>query len=333
MLTQTNIISLIEDLLFENDCVIIPQFGGFVVNSMDFHFEESSKKIEPKKRWIAFNEKLKTDDGFLVSEISNKFNLLPKKVKQELEKVTQDWKKQLSQNETLFFGEIGYFTLNDEKSILFIPSKNHNFNPSMYGLPAVSTIINLPSQPKLVRPEIVNPILEISKPETVLPKISVKKESTKTYVYLILFFFIAAVSTFVLTEPNVNQYESSLSPIPKFDLGKQNTNQASPTNVPKENLVQVEAKPESPIKEENVKVVQSKIELIAGSFLTEKKANQGIEELKSKGIDGAYLVQKNETDKYYRISIGVAASMEEGYEKADSIKKNNKLDIWVFEKK
>jgi len=195
-------------------------------------------------------------------------------------------------------------------------------------------LINLPAQPKLVRPEIVNPIPEISKTETVLPKISVKKESTKTYVYLILFFFIAAVSTFVLTEPNINQYESSLSPIPKLDLGTQNSNQASPTtNVPKENQVQVEANPELPIKEENVKVVQSKIELIAGSFLTEKKANQGIEELKSKGIDGAYLVPKNETDKYYRISIGVAASMEEGYEKADSIKKNNKLDIWVFEKK
>ena len=49
MLTETNIISLIEDLLFENDCVIIPQFGGFVVNSMEFHFEESSKKLNLKR--------------------------------------------------------------------------------------------------------------------------------------------------------------------------------------------------------------------------------------------------------------------------------------------
>jgi hypothetical protein len=36
--------------------VIIPDFGGFVVNAQGFSFNEKEGKIHPKKKFVAFNE-------------------------------------------------------------------------------------------------------------------------------------------------------------------------------------------------------------------------------------------------------------------------------------
>ena len=56
----------IEVLLFENDCVIIPNFGGFVT-----HYTPSKRDVKenlfiPPTRVIGFNDQLKLNDGLLV---------------------------------------------------------------------------------------------------------------------------------------------------------------------------------------------------------------------------------------------------------------------------
>jgi hypothetical protein len=63
-------ISAIESLLLEHDCVIIPNFGGFVINVQDFKFDEKEAIIYPRKKSIAFNERLKSDDGILAMHIA-----------------------------------------------------------------------------------------------------------------------------------------------------------------------------------------------------------------------------------------------------------------------
>ena len=56
----------IEALLLENDCVIVPGFGGFVA-----HYAPASRIINenlflPPPRTIGFNSQLKLNDGVLV---------------------------------------------------------------------------------------------------------------------------------------------------------------------------------------------------------------------------------------------------------------------------
>jgi len=58
----------IKELLLLNDCVIIPQFGGFVANYKPATIENN--KFFPPTKEVAFNNKLTSNDGLLINYIS-----------------------------------------------------------------------------------------------------------------------------------------------------------------------------------------------------------------------------------------------------------------------
>lgn len=56
----------IEALLVDNDCVILPHFGGFVTNHAPARWIEEENIFLPPYRTIGFNPQLKINDGLLV---------------------------------------------------------------------------------------------------------------------------------------------------------------------------------------------------------------------------------------------------------------------------
>ena len=53
-----------------HDCVIIPQFGGFVGNNRSAVLNETTGIITPPSKEILFNLNLKTNDGLLINHIA-----------------------------------------------------------------------------------------------------------------------------------------------------------------------------------------------------------------------------------------------------------------------
>jgi hypothetical protein len=72
------------------------------------------------------------------------------------------------------------------------------------------------------------------------------------------------------------------------------------------------------------------IYLIAASFQSLEQAEKGLKEFKSRGFEHAEIILKNETTKFYRISLGTEPSMDAGYAKASELKSTKKVDIWVY---
>ena len=60
----------IKDLLYRYDCVIIPNFGGFITNKISAKFNVDSSCFYPPSKQIAFNSHLKGNDGLLANYIS-----------------------------------------------------------------------------------------------------------------------------------------------------------------------------------------------------------------------------------------------------------------------
>ena len=60
----------ISELLFLHDCVIIPEFGGFVGNNKSAVLNEITGTIFPPSKEILFNPNLKSNDGLLINKIS-----------------------------------------------------------------------------------------------------------------------------------------------------------------------------------------------------------------------------------------------------------------------
>ena len=54
----------ISELLFLHDCVIIPEFGGFVGNNKSAVLNEITRTISPPSKEILFNLNLQTNDGY-----------------------------------------------------------------------------------------------------------------------------------------------------------------------------------------------------------------------------------------------------------------------------
>jgi hypothetical protein len=55
----------ISDLLWKHDCVVVPGFGGFVLNSQPAQFEGSTHEIHPPGKHVSFNRSLINNDGLL----------------------------------------------------------------------------------------------------------------------------------------------------------------------------------------------------------------------------------------------------------------------------
>ena len=84
----------IEYLLLENDCVIIPDFGGFIAHNQPSYYDEVEHVFMPPIRTIGFNPQLSMNDGLLVqsymqayhTDYSDAIRIISGKVKELKEK-------------------------------------------------------------------------------------------------------------------------------------------------------------------------------------------------------------------------------------------------------
>lgn len=323
---MTTFFTFLEHLLYEHECVIIPQFGGFVVNAQDFQFNAKEGKIYPKRKCVAFNEKLKTDDRFLTTEWAKKQAISQKEASIEIAAISKELKSQISNQGYLTVGELGAFTLNSENRLSFSPNPDFNADLSVFGLFPVSLGHALPKEKKTVLEEA--PVAEDL--PTYSPEPSPIKVSRSAYVYALIAFIVGGLGAFFLTEPSSHQSQSSLNPIKIEKKVAATVAVATPAAPAPVHLDTVQKKvipaPVEVVTQPDLDVIY----LVAASFQSLKQAEKGLKEFKSRGFDQAEIILKNEQTKFYRISLGTEHSMEAGYAKAMELKATKKVDIWVY---
>ena len=126
-------IEYISDLLFLHDCVIIPDFGGFICNYKSAYIDDESGLICPPSKDILFNRNLTHNDGLLVSWIAGKENISYEKATSQLMLFCEDLKIRLNQRQRIAFGDIGVFFTDRRFNIIFEPGK-HNFFAETLGM-------------------------------------------------------------------------------------------------------------------------------------------------------------------------------------------------------
>ena len=60
----------ISELLYQHDCVIVPEFGGFVANYCSAKIHPTQHTFTPPSKSIVFNSNLKNNDGLLANHIA-----------------------------------------------------------------------------------------------------------------------------------------------------------------------------------------------------------------------------------------------------------------------
>ena len=124
----------IEALLLENDCVIVPNFGGFVAHYAPATYVKEENLFLPPTRIIGFNSQLKLNDGVLVqsymsahdTSFADATRMVDKEVNAFVEILHEEGKADLEN-----VGEIRY---NIYGNYEFTPYDHKITTPSLYGL-------------------------------------------------------------------------------------------------------------------------------------------------------------------------------------------------------
>jgi len=336
-----NLENYIQQLLYNFDCVIIPNFGGIVAQPVSASILSTQHIFYAPKRQLAFNKNLDKSDGLLINHISTAKNISFNEAATWVENVVKNWKNELQENGKLNIAEIGRFIFDKEQNIQFEAASFVNYLPDAYGCASFNT----------------NPIvkdLKQKQPKKQPKFIEVKKEKIarnfnfkKLVPYglaLPLLVSIIYFSTQKNIVENVNIVYSNLNPfnaestVPAYS-------ERIPVVLP---TLTVPQKMELPITEETAtetnevattllkatpaEIIEQKntntIHLIVGAFATEQNANDLISELKNKGFN-AYLQGKNSSG-LFRVSCNKFSNKHEALSAKATIKETG-LDAWVLE--
>ena len=128
----------IKELLFASDCVILPDFGGFIGNYTPARINREQDTFHPPVKSISFNSRLSHNDGLLIGKVSEKRGIGYADARQMVESYVRGLRDRLKRGERVHLDDIGHFQLNGEGSIQFEPDNNINYLLDSYGLSSFS---------------------------------------------------------------------------------------------------------------------------------------------------------------------------------------------------
>lgn len=124
----------IRKLLFEHDCVIIPEFGGLLTHHVAAHYDSVNSLFLPARRRLAFNEILKIDDGLLTYYVAAHEKLSREEAAHQIRRYVDLLRQQLNEGGSVNMEAIGVFATNSEGKLLFEPDYSQNYTSGCFGL-------------------------------------------------------------------------------------------------------------------------------------------------------------------------------------------------------
>ena len=124
----------IETLLLENDCVIVPGFGGFVAHYSPATRVKEENIFLPPTRTIGFNPQLKLNDGVLVQSYMSAYDTSFADASRIVEKEVNEFIGLLHEEGKAHLDNIGEIHYNIYGNYEFVPYDYMITTPSLYGL-------------------------------------------------------------------------------------------------------------------------------------------------------------------------------------------------------
>lgn len=143
----------IQELLYDYDCVILPQLGGFVTNYRPASADENSGIIHPPGKDILFNKNLTKSDGLLEKAVANGAEITFEDAGIVLRDITEKYWAKLNGGNKVKFNRIGVLYIDDHKNLRFEPAANENYLKSSFGFESFT----LPARQK---PEVITEAVE-----------------------------------------------------------------------------------------------------------------------------------------------------------------------------
>ena len=124
----------IEILLLSNDCVIVPDFGGFVAHHVDARYDGRDNMFLPPLRTIGFNPQLTMNDSLLALSYVEAYDISYPDALSRIAEDVREIRAELDINGKYELTDIGTLYLNSQGTYTFEPCEAGLLTPNYYGL-------------------------------------------------------------------------------------------------------------------------------------------------------------------------------------------------------
>lgn len=142
------LVSHIEFLLHDHNCVIIPGFGGFVINSSPAR-RDGMATFHPPVSELVFNRYLTHNDGLLAQSFMKSDSIPFEAAMQKIEHAVQEMLRELREGRKIELGALGQFEMNSSKQFVYKPTAY--VQPLFFGLKTASLKPLVQMQPSTVK--------------------------------------------------------------------------------------------------------------------------------------------------------------------------------------
>jgi hypothetical protein len=226
--------------------------------------------LSPPSKKILFNTNLKTNDGLLITHISNKEEITQEVAKNEVENYAAKIADKLTKSKVLRIDKIGLFTLGNEENIIFLQDSENNYSLDSFGMKATYN-------KAVVRETIIE-----EKVTTTIKNIRTQSNNPKAFlrVAAVIIPLITLSYISITQQDKINNVYTQMASLNPFE----NSIITGPIEeVIPEMKIKVEVIPRVEIIEEEVAPIiisQNTYYIIAGAFTDKKNANKMLAKLK-----------------------------------------------------
>jgi nucleoid DNA-binding protein len=302
----------LSQLLYRHQCVTVPGFGAFLAEIQSARLQPDTYTFYPPKKLISFNSHLKNNDGLLANHIAQSEKITYENAVSIIENEVVIWKNRLFGNEKITLKNIGDFSLNAEKSIVFVPSENINYLTDAFGL---STFIS---------PAIKREIYKETETEETETPVLFLEEERKSRPYL----KYAAILLLALSVSGTIGYKMYENRIAEETLLVETAVQKKVQNKIQEATFFID----NPVPTVTLTVKEEKLSyhIVAGAFRSESNAQRKYEEL----IGLGYQAKRIEPNKHglFPVLYGSYATQTEAQQAMREIHITFNPDAWLLVK-
>ncbi|WP_285822009.1 SPOR domain-containing protein [Xylanibacter muris] len=124
----------IEILLLDNDCVIVPGFGGFVAHHVDARYDFNDGTFLPPLRTIGFNPQLTMNDSLLAQSYVELYDISYPEAIRKIENEINELKQELYTEGSYELNDLGILSIDENGKYIFEPCEAGILTPALYGL-------------------------------------------------------------------------------------------------------------------------------------------------------------------------------------------------------
>lgn len=154
----------IEILLLNNDCVIVPELGGFMAHHVEARYDAEEALFLPPLRTLGFNPQLNLNDSLLAQSYVEAYDISYPEAVRRIEAEVAELRQHLTAEGQYELNDIGRLFVNSEGKLEFEPCEAGILTPELYGLSSFEMQSRTASRPKVasvVRPA-VKPVEQVA---------------------------------------------------------------------------------------------------------------------------------------------------------------------------